>query len=51
MTISEIVLNDDDGHEEFKRNDENMFECILEYDDYPFSKLFNNAMIKWLRFH
>ena len=23
---------------------------FLNYDDYPFSKLFNNVMIKWLRF-
>ena len=23
---------------------------FLDYDDYPFSKLFNNVMIKWLRF-
>ena len=29
MNISEIVSNDNDGHEEFECDDENMFECIF----------------------
>ena len=29
MNISGIVSNDNDGHEEFECDDENMFECIF----------------------
>ena len=29
MNISEIASNDDNGHEEFECDSENMFECIL----------------------
>ena len=29
MNISEIVSNDNDAHEEFECDDENMFECIF----------------------
>ena len=49
VSFSQIVSNDDDGHEEFECDDENMFECIFGLC-YPFSKLFSNVMIKWLRF-
>ena len=31
MNISEIVINDDDGHEEFECDDKNMVECIFGF--------------------